>query len=318
MKINELARKTALIAWIASLSLSTLQSAQAAPGPLETAPLFLSTIIQPNVYMTIDDSGSMDWDPMFQDGAAGIPANGGRPVVAGYYQLYYFRDASSFSHSYNSRGLPPANGANYEWDLGWAVKNHNANLSYYNPAIDYTPWPGTNADGTPMFIDANETAVLKDPFNPAGQTVNLTVSHTFDGWSWSINSTWNWVESTVWLPRYFIWDDDIQIPVTNINGNSVLVDSNNDGIYSSADGVATTPNGIVDFDDGRRAVDIVAGTPEMQNFANWFQYYRSRMKATKAIIGNTINSTDASRMGMRLFNSGILEDSSNNHHEPAV
>ena len=55
-------------------------------------------------------------------------------------------------------------------------------------------------------------------------------------------------------------------------------------------------------------VRIEAGTAEMQNFANWFQYHRSRINATKAIIGTTINNSEGARMGMRLFNNGILGD----------
>ena len=47
----------------AFLGLSTFQSAYAAPGTLARAPLFLSTIVEPNVFFTLDDSGSMDWGP---------------------------------------------------------------------------------------------------------------------------------------------------------------------------------------------------------------------------------------------------------------
>ena len=46
----------------------------------------------------------------------------------------------------------------------------------------------------------------------------------------------------------------------------------------------------------------------MQNFANWFQYNRSRINATKSIIGSTVNNTDATRTGMRLFNYGHRKD----------
>ena len=47
----------------------------------------------------------------------------------------------------------------------------------------------------------------------------------------------------------------------------------------------------------------------MQNFANWFQYYRSRMNITKGAIGQVINNTDSSRMGLAVYNDGVEEKS---------
>jgi len=43
----------------------------------------------------------------------------------------------------------------------------------------------------------------------------------------------------------------------------------------------------------------------MKNFANWFQYHRSRMNVTKAAIGQIIVNTNASRMGLDVFNNGL-------------
>jgi type IV pilus assembly protein PilY1 len=80
-----------------------------------------------------------------------------------------------------------------------------------------------------------------------------------------------------YIPTYFIWNDD-------------------------------EGDGQLDQTDIKTRVEIAAGTTEMQNFANWFQYNRSRINATKAIIGSTVNNTDATRTGMRLFNYGHRED----------
>jgi type IV pilus assembly protein PilY1 len=276
MFTKKLLKGLATIVSTTIFSMSTIQSAYAAPGNLATAPLFLSSIVEPNVFLTLDDSGSMDWGPMVAEGTGddsvtltgGFTTAGGLPWVGasgctpgcderrGHY-VPGFQSTRSV--------LPPADGTDSEWDKTWIVRNHIGNRNYYNPSTKYGPWVGTQSDGvTPMYIDAVETAALKDAENPGGPSVDLTAMQTFtdDG----LTST------TMWIPTYFTWTDD---------GDSVI-----------------------EITDTHTEVTIAAGTPEMQNFANWFQYYRKRMDGTKRIIGGAINNTDASRMGLRFFNHG--------------
>ena len=259
----------------ALMSLATVQSAYAAPGVLSNTPLFLSSGVEPNIYFTIDDSGSMDWEPMHQDEAGGIQSSSGLPLIANRFRGYVYQNWDSFSTIYGYAPIPPANGTHEEWDRGWATKNHNANLNYYNPDVVYQPWPGSKTDGTPMFTDADPTRALKDPWDPNSQWVNLTVKHTF---SENVFGVWTTTDDW-WIPVYFTWTD-------------------------------SDLDGVVDADDEHERVVIDADSEEMQNFANWFQYHRSRINATKSIIGTTINNSDAARMGMRLFNAGILGDTS--------
>ena len=281
MATRKYSKAIAVIAASAMLSLSTVQSAYAAPGSLATAPLFLSTIVEPNVYFTVDDSGSMDWNPVLGN-VGGFPVADGVPSVGSGRNIerwtYY---TPQFSRLYTDRNgyyvVPPADGTDASWDDYWVVRNHNANLNYYNPSLTYEPWPGTKADGTPMYGDANPKAALKDPFNPTGESVDLTVSYSFAS---SDSSTLfgknNVAVSNFWIATYWVWSD-------------------------------TDGNGVVDVTDDHKRVVIPTDSPaEMQNFANWFQYYRSRINAVKSIIGATINNTDASRMGMHQFNDGQL------------
>ena len=283
-------------------SMSTIQSAYAAPGNLATAPLFLSSIVEPNIFLTLDDSGSMNWGPMVENGTAGIATAGGLPIIYNNERAYY---APTLSRLYTGRGyLPPwgvqaadvvVNGTPStpkgisdlpfeidlliaEWDRSWVVRNHDGNRNYYNPSNTYIPWAGSNSDGSPMFTDADPTRALKDPTKPGGEWVDLTAKHSFT--SNTINLTGQDVTITTneyYIPTYFIWKDD-------------------------------EADGRLDQTDVKTRVEIAAGSAEMQNFANWFQYFRSRINATKAIVGNTINNTDSSRVGMRLFNAGHIED----------
>ena len=265
MANTKISKALAVFAASTMLSMATVQSAYAAPGTLATAPLFLSTVVEPNIYFTVDDSGSMDWNPVLAEGGD-LPTSGGLPFIDGQQRAYY---SPTFTRLYGTRyALPPSNtgGVYPEWDLGWMVRSHHANLNYFNPSVKYQPWPGTKADGSPMFTDADPTNALKDPFNPGGEKMDLTVPYVF---------TEGTKSAPLYLPTYYTWDD-------------------------------TDGDGIIEQTDGHTEVVIAPGTPEMQNFANWFQYYRSRMNATKSIIGTTINNTTAARMGMHQFNEGQL------------
>jgi type IV pilus assembly protein PilY1 len=278
MFTKKLLKGLATIVSTTIFSMSTIQSAYAAPGNLATAPLFLSTIVEPNVFFTIDDSGSMDWNPMVADGTAGLTASGGLPRIDGERRAYY---AHSFSRLYDEDDdyyvLPPADGTRAQWDLGWVVRNHVGNLNYYNPNVTYNPWSGTKSDGSPLYTDADPTNALKDPFNPGGESVDLTRSYNITAGDARDIFDRNMAVNNFWIAVYFVWNDD--------------------------------GDGVIEQSDGRTRVVIPTDSPgEMQNFANWFQYHRSRINATKSIIGTTINNTDASRMGMRMFNRDQVKD----------
>lgn len=246
-----------------------VQNAFSAPGTLPTAPLFLSTLVEPNVFLTLDDSGSMDWGPLVSEGDAGFTTSSGLPILNGKQRAYY---TPTFTRLYTDRYvIPPSDGNSAVWDTGWALRNYRVNRNYYNPNVKYGPWAGTEADGTPMYGDADPTSAWKDPNKTSAtdEKIDLTQVHSYNGTTAT--------SKTMWIPTYYIWND-------------------------------TDNDGVVEQTDGRTEVKIAVGTPGMQNFANWFVYYRSRINATKAIIGRTINNTDASRMGMSLFNAGHQND----------
>ncbi|MCP4981760.1 MAG: hypothetical protein GY935_14850 [Gammaproteobacteria bacterium] len=236
-------------------SLSTLQSAYAAPGTLASAPLFLSTIVEPNVFFTLDDSGSMDYELVVENTTAGIPTVNGLPTDDAGDRIGYLHP--TWAELYGARSkLPPADEGDAAFDKYWVFKNPGGNKIYYDPSATYTPWPGAKANGDPMYEEYDPTNVPDDP-NYGTQTVDLTADQNFGG-------------IRVYLPTYYTWTDD--------------------------------GDGVIEQSDGHTQVEIAAGTAEMQNFANWWVYYRSRMNTTKAAIGAVINNTDATRMGMRLFN----------------
>jgi type IV pilus assembly protein PilY1 len=286
--MNVLTRNLAHSALLTVLVLSGGNQAYAAPGTLSTAPLFVSTAVEPNIFLTLDDSGSMDWEMMYPDGTAGFVSDSGIPQVGRFFRYYWNPDP------YNDRSvMPPATFVHPDplvtWDDDmWVMRNHNANKLYYNPETNYTPWPGVDALGNQLYIDNLATAALITHPNQA--TVdNLTRQYDFfDYDSPGCNGGCRLVDA-LYIPSYYVWSDTNADP-------------------------ALAGNGIIDASDGHTLIEIKTGNApfptgrsyaeEIRNFANWYQYYRKREFASKAAIGGVINTTNTARMGLDIFNLG--------------
>ncbi len=261
----------------------------AAPGPLPKTPLFLTNSVEPNVFFLLDDSGSMDWEVMYPDGTAGIASTGGMPILNGQ-NVAYWHPGWHGDYMYNGwiEVVPPANWSDPDptvtWeDNLWVLRNHNANKLYYNPEVTYTPWKGSDSSGNPLYQDANPTAVLRDPTDPGGDTVDLT--QTYDWWDFTTGTTYN---NVTYLPSYYTWDADT-------DGDGEIDPNEPHTLYEIKPSTPTYPSGR-------------SYAEELQNYANWFQYYRKREFATKAAVGGVINNTDATRMGLRVINDGQIQD----------
>jgi len=277
--MNAIKQKIGFSATMSLLVALSANSAFAAPGSLSSSPLFVSNAVEPNVFLTLDDSGSMDWELMFPENTGFFTSSGGLPSVGGRTKRYWNPNWSSYMYGTNDRDrniVPPATftSNNVTWDDNlWVLRNHNVNTLYYNPATTYTPWPGIDHNtSNPLYDAAKPEEVWRDPNNIGGDNVDLTDWHTY--YDDELNQ---YVSNSYYIPSYYVWNDD-----------------DNDG--------------VVENSDTHTLVEIAAGTPEMQNFANWFQYYRKREFATKAAIGGVINNANFSRMGFAVFNKGHKED----------
>ena len=61
-KMNTKLKKIGLLAVVSLLTAANAQTAYADLGELTNTPLFISNAVEPNIFMTLDDSGSMDWE----------------------------------------------------------------------------------------------------------------------------------------------------------------------------------------------------------------------------------------------------------------
>jgi type IV pilus assembly protein PilY1 len=279
--VSKFGNSPAFLATLAAfISAMPLQSSQAAPGVLPTAPLFLGTGVEPNLFFTLDNSGSMTLDTTMRQSRIGglvIDVNGQVNWSPGELR----RRSHDIRDLYQDRVyklFPPANADGPpEWADYWIPRTVDANPMYYDPTKTYLPWPGTNADGSPMYLDADPTSVKADP--TSGTRWDLTVTHTYQSGEMGPcrtnckgkNPPDEPLEAEIYFPTYFNWTD-------------------------------TDNNGVVDVTDEYERVEIAPGTPEMQNFANWYQYHRNRYQTARFVAGTTINNAGPVRMGINMLN----------------
>lgn len=258
-----------------------MPAANAAPGTLADAPLFLSTSVTPNIFILADDSGSMDWDLM-------TPESDGVVWLSGWVYYYaipgpdnsYYWTAASEDYLLSQGVAAPALGV-------WRIRNSSYNKLYYNPEVTYTPWQGVDINGN-AFTDSNPTAARYNPYDPSVGTLDLTSTLSYSTDYPTLGS----ITVTNYYPaRYYTWTD--------------------------SDG-----DGAVDPDDGHTLVEIRSSTPtytggpnrtdcaaapvctyaeEIQNFANWYSYYRKRNLSAKNAISSVI-APQTSRMGYATIN----------------
>jgi type IV pilus assembly protein PilY1 len=241
-----------------------------AHAEIAQSPLYLTNTAEPNVMFVLDDSGSMHWEVMPD------------------HSLVYFmfpRPNTLYGASYSSGygSLTDTDGsyngvARFTKDNRYAryFRTAQFNPLYYNPAVRYEPWK--NADGTRM-ANASPTAARLNPVNSGEGTRNLTADDTRDA-VWINNDGSESESSVTYYPAtYFTY-----------TGSNVLTgptDANN--IEADFTRVEIKP-AIASFSKAADRTDCAATTctydEEIQNFANWYTYYRSRVLAARAGIGS--------------------------------
>jgi len=255
-------RKSAWGRLAGMLAMTLLVSTQMAPRPalagIADAPLYLTTAVEPNIMFVIDDSGSMHFEIMPDE-------------LILEEARYVFPRASNVYGSSDYTNRAPTVDNNNPYNA--LARSPQVNTIYYNPAITYTPW--IRHDNT-LYPDAIPTAAYHNPENTGAGSRNLTVNNTHNI-SWTSctsasNCNNNSSSKTFWPATYF-WH----------NGGSIW----SWGSYTKVEIKSSIPS----YSGHGRAsrTDCTAGVctyaQEIQNFANWYTYYRSRILAARAGIG---------------------------------
>ncbi|MES9845956.1 MAG: PilC/PilY family type IV pilus protein [Candidatus Sedimenticola sp. 6PFRAG5] len=263
-------------------------------------PLFVGGVIEPNIFFTIDDSDSMFFEVMPK-----LDANGN---VFPRLTNYYGNDPA-----HTDTGMLSERPITFDNDNLWAMRNRyqGINRTYYSPDKRYQPW--VDAYGNRM-IDADPDCALHNPMTPlpAGVAVAdaddycrpLNASETRNKrWAMSKDATSDlddlgWVRrvETFWPAQYYNysgdtsthgWEDEAE-SWTGSKYTQVYIcqgDLDHDDftfLSSDYDCPASYPKGVKRTDCAGAACTY---TEEMQNYANWYTYYRSRVLLARGAVG---------------------------------
>ncbi|MEM7217898.1 MAG: PilC/PilY family type IV pilus protein [Pseudomonadota bacterium] len=288
---------------------------------LADVPLEDAVSTEANVLLMMDDSGSMDWDMMTnQSSGLFLMINNARQAGTRWSGRYYYYIFSLSTNIYTWVPILPAQeslDADPDFvgnDYGvWRARSAQYSSTYYNPAIEYLPWRGLDR-GNQDFDDVDPSAAVLDPYDVTVQSIDLTAQQTYVSASVPImtsadddirlNVGSKNVTNTVWLPHYYT-TTATGIPAWNSPRTRIdIVDPANTTDASPPAGLAVYAGGANRSDCAVDDGDPMTCSPavELQNFANWFSYYRTREHAAKAALGRAVADTSNLRMGYAVLN----------------
>lgn len=249
-------------------------SAQAALD-IAQVPLYLGTRADPNIMFTLDDSGSMHFEIMPES----LIENDARYVYPRASQVYGSDDYDNYTITFASDNARNA----------YVRSSHNNKL-YYNPQLTYRPW--ANADGS-LMANAKVTCAPHNPMKTAAGCRDLTQT----------NRAWWAIYYTEFSPYYYNQDESFWPAVYfDYKGSGNVFNAKNYTRVVINKAVATIYGGRPNRSDCKNA-PVCTYDEEIQNFANWYTYYRSRILAARAGVGRAFASQgDAIRVGFATIN----------------
>ncbi|WP_353220294.1 PilC/PilY family type IV pilus protein [Salinisphaera sp. S4-8] len=311
-----------------ALGILCLSTSVAAELKLADRPLLASNNVPPNILVAVDDSGSMDWETLFptNSGLLYWDANN-RTVLSGsnYIQNggtaygYLFPNGSGEKgrRIYTDyEGVPPTP------QFGFA-RSSAYNQAYFDPTTAYSPWEG--------YSDATASAARYEPtVGNQALTLNLTTDQrqTDNNFTFYVTSGMN-SSGVTYRKRecFFIfcnyeWVKGQSGSTFSSNGE-VAIEYFPATFYMPANW--TPPS---DFGWKSGAAPLVGYSPSypsspdmrryeikvenftttakynkaLQNFANWFTYYRKRHLATRAGITSAFGDINGARVGACTIN----------------
>ncbi len=331
---------------IFAAALGTLLAGAASGNtPVATLPLKASALALPNVILGMDDSGSMDWEPLLDtssgviwwNGINGWDSNRNAPLASSprsWPYVYLFPVGTAPGGAiYPADGLF-AQAAPPIAQLAW-VRSAAFNPGYYNPAVTYRPWRGAYVEGAfkASYPNSNPAAAPSHPAVAASPTLALdsawtsaNANYTTAGWRFYVQEgmvlpagtrvlssdagaaglpctggvevdltaaqtvgagTACWASipyfpATYWHPEECSLGADC---VAQPDGSGKLKR------YEIRPGLTKT-----NHPGGRDYVE------ELQNFANWFTYYRKRKLMLAAAMTEVLDGTSGLRLGVMPFN----------------
>jgi type IV pilus assembly protein PilY1 len=270
-----------------------------------------------NVMFTLDDSLSMlsDAIPDFIADQVGMPNADGNSQPSDALTGVAGQQRARFP------GMWKAN------TLYWGVTYYRSNNAiarymrssagnplYYNPKVTYKPWPLATDDKSAN-ANANPAAVNIDPSNPFTNTFTRDLTTR-------VNETGTAADAddeakNFWPATYYVYTGTTPLPNANPNTALNLATSFTKYVVTGlATDTSTFPRDAARTDcTGAVGATGCSRVQELQNFANWLQYYRSRMLMAKGGVAaafaqqqtdlrigfGSINSAGTVRQGVAAF-----------------
>jgi type IV pilus assembly protein PilY1 len=243
--------------------------------PLET----MANPAAPLILFVLDDSGSMDQDIMTDEDYGDFHVDSGND----YYYVYNAPD-NTMTHVQENAGL-------WQDKLYYRSQWHEYNKVFYKPEITYEPWPKWQklADTVPPAWSQVPNADPKKPRSNPIQDTPFDLNQTyvsFDGVT--IKRAHYYLFSLQESKRYLV---NLNIDTSTIEYYKVNIKAGHQ--VKKLKLVADPPS---DVKSSRSFED------ELQNFANWFSFYRRRMHTAKAAIAKVINSLEGVKVGLLTIN----------------
>jgi type IV pilus assembly protein PilY1 len=307
----------------------------AADTDLADVPMAVKNAVSPNIIFVTDDSGSMGNEVLMptNDGAlwwnaddrSFVGRDSNDDVAANVINFNKTGNNGDTWKNYiylfpNSTGTGDrtyGDGANEHFAIpptaafAW-LRSSDYNPLYYNPLITYQPWASYN-DGTvtTSFSNATPTAAKSHPLL-GSDTLDLTnnVNSNSSGWTFRMwpgmvapsgasykqdgAGGWTALGADTAVPDGHYWD----VQISYYPATYYMKDP--DGTFTGPDG--TTKLKRYEIKDGNSFPSGRSYSDELQNFANWFTYYRKRILSVNAAMGSTLSGLGGLRGGIVRFN----------------
>jgi len=226
----------------------------------------------PIVMLLVDDSGSMAWSTL-------CPNRNGKFYVG--------------NNAYSNY---------YDVDPYWKSQWSSYNGIYYNPEVDYFPWPDS---ATTDYEDADPDDPRSHPNYTNTRDLNNAFISAGDDRLDGVNVRW---------AHYYAWSTAENAPylvnITGSNGSYSLeyykVTNCDNGECTNNQSYVNDSNGLTS--DGTPPADVVFGrtaAEERQNFANWYQYFRTRQLTAISALANVVNSVQGMKIGLHSVNHSV-------------
>ena len=244
-------------------------------SPLSNGPLFLGGNISPNVMFTLDDSGSMQFEIMPQD----LIIQSVRYMYPRADDVYGGSDYSNYVVDFDPSNKYTA-----------SLRSSYVNKIYYDPTVSYLPW--SNHDGS-LMSNADPTCAPHNPMITGKGCRNLTTNNNQSArWLQNDGSRSSWQSKNFYPAVYFQY-----------NGGSINSASSFTQVEIKSS-VSSYPGGVNRLDCA--AIYTCTYSEEIQNFANWYTYYRSRILLARAGIGRAFSEQgNTMRVGFAAINKGL-------------